>query len=45
MGGAYSGPKSVEIDNSVFQDLDSFGRARILKMAVEIFFYFCLGKF
>ena len=35
----------MELDTAIFQDLDSFGKERISKMAIENFFDFCLEKF
>ena len=35
----------MEIENAMFQHLDSFGKERIFKMVLEKFLDFCLGKF
>ena len=32
--------KVIEIENAIFQDLESFGKERIFKMAVEKFWIF-----
>ena len=37
--------KVMEIDNAIFQDLESFEKERSIKMAVEMFWIFFFGMF
>ena len=37
--------KVMEINNAIFQDLESFGKEKFFKMVVENFLDFYLGKF
>ena len=34
----------MEIDSSIFQDLESFGKKRFLKLAIETFLIFVWGN-
>ena len=35
----------MEIENAIFQDLESFGKKKIFKMDMAKFLDFCLEKF